>query len=100
MLKLSYFQFTLTLLFSTQHKMWAQGDMHRAEVSQGKARGANRHAMKQVLSVMDEFTIRDRNNNDESPGSGDEKPENGSRLFTHVSKAKVVCFICYILAEL
>ena len=69
--------------------MWAQGDLQRAEISQGKARGANRLALKQVMSGMDEFSIRDRNNNDEVPECGDEKLGNGSRLFSRVNKAKV-----------
>ena len=75
-----------------QHKMWVQGDLQRAEINQGRARG-NRHAMKKIVTDLDEISIRDRNNNSGAiagnGATGDEKPGDGGRLFSRVSKGKV-----------
>ncbi|CAK8688947.1 unnamed protein product [Clavelina lepadiformis] len=73
-----------------QHSMWVQGDIQRAEVNQGRARG-NRLAMKRVTSEIDDISIRDRNNNDNvgiGSGPGDDRTENDSTLFSIVNKPK------------
>ena len=72
--------------------MWVQGDLQRAEINQGRARGT-RMMLKQVVTGMDDITIRDRNNNSDdvanNGATGDEKVENGARLFSIVNKPKV-----------
>jgi len=49
--------------------------------------------LKQVVTGMDDITIRDRNNNSDDVtnhgATGDERAENGSRLFSIVNKSKV-----------
>uniref|UniRef100_H2Z9U8 Uncharacterized protein n=1 Tax=Ciona savignyi TaxID=51511 RepID=H2Z9U8_CIOSA len=47
-----------------QHSMWVQGDIYRAEVNQGRARGKN-ILMRRVTSEIDDISLRDRNNNDD-----------------------------------
>lgn len=78
-------------LEDVQHKMWVQGDLQRAEINQGRARG-NRMLLKQVVTGIDDITIRDRNNNSDdvtnNGATGDEKAENGSRLFSIVNRSK------------
>ena len=72
--------------------MWAQGDLQRAEINQGKAR-SNR-LLKQVTTRMDDVTLRDKNNNSDDVtknlATGDEKLDHGNRFYSASHKGKVV----------
>uniref|UniRef100_H2Z9U7 Uncharacterized protein n=1 Tax=Ciona savignyi TaxID=51511 RepID=H2Z9U7_CIOSA len=68
-----------------QHSMWVQGDIYRAEVNQGRARGKN-ILMRRVTSEIDDISLRDRNNNDDVSTVDGE--ENGTTIFSIVDKSK------------